>query len=182
MRLSGIRRLRKRRKYSNSRISLVCKAPSRSSRLARALSDGFDWLPLTGNGFGNALERSSLIDFNRLLNRYYTVVSNISRTILAISDALKDSWLDQIFNTRFVSWFKHWEYTEIRGCAAVLNTQVGDPVVLISFFFLFKCVFESFWLYSSPDLDRWAPPDSCIVLIIVFSDRGSPAGKLNENS
>ena len=101
---------------------------------------------------------------------------------LAISDALKDSWLDQIFNTRFVSWFKHWEYTEIRGCAAVLNTQVGDPVVLISFFFLFKCVFESFWLYSSPDLDRWAPPDSCIVLIIVFSDRGSPAGKLNENS
>ena len=30
---------------------------------------------------------------------------------------------------------------------AVLNTQVGDPVVLISFFFLFKCFLESFFDY-----------------------------------
>ena len=41
----------------------------------------------------------------------------------------------------FVSWFKHWEYTEIR-MYAVLNTQVGDPVVLISFFSLIQMRFD----------------------------------------
>ena len=65
---------------------------------------------------------------------------------------------------------------------AVLNTQVGDPVVLISFFSLIQMRFDYTVCIARPDLDRWAPPDSCIVLIIVFSDRGSPAGKLNQNS